>query len=159
MNEQAGLTFCWSRLFSARAWTFTHVEQVGVPGCNKTRWIMKDKTHSGFSDRLTAQAEARKAQLAKFKPKPMVQATELKTREQEKAEQREALRLARVEAKEAARQTELARQQALLDSKRSERKERKAAEKADQKARKSARYTTLDALASLQLSRREDAEV
>ena len=120
---------------------------------------MKDKTRSGFSDRLSAQAEARKAQLAKFTPKPMVQAQtdDFKTREQEKAEKREALRLARAEAKEAVRLAEIDRQAALLDAKRSERKDRKAAEKADQRARKSARYTTLDALASLQIGRREDA--
>ena len=65
---------------------------------------MKDKIKTGYSDRLAAAAEARKAQLAKFKPKPAVMATdttaEFKTREQIKAEEREAFRLARIKAKE-----------------------------------------------------------
>ena len=116
---------------------------------------MKDKIKTGFNDRLAAQAEARKAQLAKFKPKPAVVATEFKSREQEKAEEREAFRLARIAAKEAELAARAALEAEALEAKRSERKERKAAVKADQRARKSSRYTTLDALADLQLGNRE----
>ncbi len=120
---------------------------------------MKDKIKTGYSDRLAAAADARKAQLAKFKPKPAVTATattaEFKTREQIKAEEREAFRLARIKAKEDAALAVAEREAAALEAKRSERKERKAAVKADQRARKSSRYTTLDALADLHLGNRE----
>ena len=116
---------------------------------------MQDKIKSGFNDRLAAAAEARKAQLAKFKPKPAVIATEFRSREELKAEEREAFRLARQAAKEAAIADAAAREAAALEAKRSERKERKAAVKADQRARKSSRYTTLDALADLHLGNRE----
>jgi len=116
---------------------------------------MQDKIKTGFNDRLAAQAAARKAQLAKFKPKPAVTATEFRSRDEIKAEEREAFRKARQIAKEEAIAAAAASEAAVMEAKRSERKERKAAVKADQRARKSARYTTLDALADLQLGNRE----
>ncbi len=116
---------------------------------------MRDKIKTGFNDRLSAAAEARKATLAKFKPKPAVTATELKTRAELKAEEREAFRLARLQAKENAVKEKADMELAALESKRNERKERKAAEKADIRARKSARYATLDALADMHFGNRE----
>ncbi len=112
---------------------------------------MKDKIRSGFSDRLTAQADARKAMLAKFKPKPTVVATNFKSREEERAEEREARRLAREAEKEAARLAAIAAAEAALEARKSDRKERKANEKAEQRARKSSRYANLEALGELRL--------
>ncbi|MGA0602542.1 DUF6481 family protein [Caulobacter sp. KR2-114] len=100
-----------------------------------------------FSDRMKTSAEAKKALLAKFKPKPTVTDPMF--------EQREALRLAEVErvraeraaakaaAREAAEAAEAARLEALandeaaqLDLKRNERKERKAMVKAQARAKR-----------------------
>lgn len=111
---------------------------------------MRDRLKTGFSDRLEAQAEARKAMLEKFKPKPMVQAEVLVTREARKAAELEAVRKARADAKEAARlaaeEAKAAQQQAVvekelseLDKQRAERKERKAAAKAEARARREAK--------------------
>lgn len=106
--------------------------------------MRESKVMPGFSDRLAAQAEARKALLAKFKPKPTVQAVEaegaFETTAQKKARQLEEVRAQRAAEKEAAR---LAKEKAeedrriaiendeelMLQLKREERKARKAAEK------------------------------
>lgn len=105
---------------------------------------------TGFNDRLTAAAEAKKALLARFKPKPAVQAEVLVDREAEKAAKREQARLERLAAKEAkilaAAAAEEERLLAIendadlqLQMKRNDRKERKAAEKAAARAKKEAR--------------------
>ena len=66
---------------------------------------MQSKISPGFADRLSTQAEAKKALLAKFKPKAAVTAPEgALTRDQLRAQEREAARLARAEEK--ARQDE-----------------------------------------------------
>ncbi len=112
---------------------------------------MNSKVQPGFADRLTTQAEAKKALLSKFKPKAAVTAPEgAMTRDQVKAQEREAARKARAEAKAAAE--ELRRQQQMsraasaladvqnqLEAKRNERKERKAAAKEDARLRKQLR--------------------
>jgi len=109
---------------------------------------MQSKISPGFADRLSTQAEAKKALLAKFKPKTAVTAPEgALTRDQLKAQEREAARLARAEEK--ARQEEERRQQqtqraaaaladvqAALEAKRAERKDRKAAAKEEARLRK-----------------------
>jgi ribosome-binding ATPase YchF (GTP1/OBG family) len=111
---------------------------------------MKQATNPGFNDRLTAAAEAKKAMLARFKPKPTVVAENLvdraTRREQEleavraaRAEERERARVERAAAEEAERQAQLAREQASLDAKRSQRKERKQLEKMDAQSRRAAR--------------------
>ena len=43
---------------------------------------MKDPLKTGHAERQAAAAEAKKALLAKFKPKPMVQAENLESREE-----------------------------------------------------------------------------
>jgi hypothetical protein len=102
----------------------------------------------GFSDRLAAQAEARKALLEKFKPKPTVQAEgAFETREQKKARELEEVRAKRAAEKEAARvakeQAEEARriaiendEELMLQLKRDDRKARKAQAKADARAKR-----------------------
>ncbi|WP_337188331.1 DUF6481 family protein [Phenylobacterium sp.] len=111
--------------------------------------MRESKVLPGFSDRLAAQAEARKALLAKFKPKPAVQAAEgaFETTAQKKARELEEVRARRVAEKEAARlakeQAEEERRKAIendeelmLQLKREERKARKAAEKEAARAKR-----------------------
>src|SRR5271165_5265804 len=100
---------------------------------------MRDKLKVDFTDRLTAAAEAKKALVAKLKPKPTVTDPDFEKREAIRAAELEAVRQARAEAKEAARQKVIASQEAALEAKRAERKERKALTKAEQKARRDAK--------------------
>jgi hypothetical protein len=103
-----------------------------------------------FSDRLQDQAEARKALLEKFKPKPTVRPEAFETSAQKKVRELEEVRAKRAAEKEEARiraeEAEAARREAIandeslqLEMKRSERKERKAAAKADARARREAK--------------------
>ena len=116
---------------------------------------------TSFSDRQQAAAEARKAMLAKFKPKPAAADPNFVHREQRLAAEREVARVARELAKEevrkaaeakaeAKRQAEAAaaeeRRLALLNDadaqlalKREERKARKAEAKADARAKRDAK--------------------
>ncbi|MBS0410978.1 MAG: hypothetical protein JSR86_13760 [Proteobacteria bacterium] len=100
-----------------------------------------------FSDRMKTSAEAKKALLAKFKPKPTVQDPLFDQREAMRQAELERVRTERAEAKAAAQQAaeeaEAARREALandeaaqLDAKRAERKERKAMLKADARAKR-----------------------
>ncbi|PZQ63572.1 MAG: hypothetical protein DI570_08540 [Phenylobacterium zucineum] len=110
--------------------------------------MRESKVMPGFSDRLAAQAEARKALLEKFKPKPTVQAEgTFETREQKKARELEEVRAKRAAEKEAVR---VAKEQAeeerriaiendeelMLQLKRDDRKARKAAAKAEARAKR-----------------------
>jgi Family of unknown function (DUF6481) len=109
---------------------------------------MREMKIGGFAERLENQAEARKALLAKFKPKPMIAAEVLETRAQKKA--RELAEVRRVAEKEeahlaaeaAAHAAKLAYEndeQAQLDAKRNERKDRKSAAKAEARAKREAK--------------------
>jgi len=103
-----------------------------------------------FADRLSAQAEAKRALLAKLKPKPTVIASEPINRDAEREAKRESLRLERLAEKEkqrearalreaANREAQLAAEQAVLEAKRMQRKDRKANEKMDAQARRAER--------------------
>jgi len=103
-----------------------------------------------YNERLTAAAEARKALLEKFKPKPMVTAPEPIDREarleaqraairEQRAAEKEAARIARLAAEEEARQAALAAELAALEAKRAERKDRKSLMKMDAQQRRAAR--------------------
>ncbi len=111
---------------------------------------MREQKIGGFAERLTSQAEARKALLEKFKPKPTVQAPVLETRVERKARELEEVRAKRAQAKEDARlaaeaAAEAARlalennEQHQLELKRNERKDRKAAAKAEARAKREAK--------------------
>lgn len=111
---------------------------------------MRESKIGHFSERLEAQAEARKALLEKFKPKPTVQPEVFETRAQRKARELEEVRVKRAAEKEAARlraeEAEKARVEALandeeaqLAMKREERKARKAADKAAARAKREAK--------------------
>ena len=101
---------------------------------------MKDPLKTGFSDRITAAAEAKKAMLANLKPKPTIVAENFESREVIKARELDSVRQARSEAKEIARLAAVAAEEAALDAKRGERKERKALTKSEQKAKRDAKY-------------------
>ena len=113
---------------------------------------MKQLANPGFNDRLTAAADAKKAMLARFKPKPTVVAENLVDRTARREQELEAVRQARAEdkerqrteralAEEAARAARMADEQAMLEAKRSQRKERKQLEKIDSQSRRAARLS------------------
>ena len=100
---------------------------------------MREDKIGGFNERLASQAEARKALLEKFKPKPTVQAEVLETRAQRKAREVEEVRAKRAADKEAARLALANNEEAQLEMKRQERKDRKAAAKAEARAKREAK--------------------
>jgi hypothetical protein len=112
---------------------------------------MKHMDRAGFAERLKNSAEARKALLAGFTPKPTGTAAKTDERAALRAAALEQVRRERTEAKAAkkqavadaaaqAQQAEEASAAAELDLKRGERKERKALTKAEAKAKRDARY-------------------
>lgn len=111
---------------------------------------MRDSKIGGFAERLESQAEARKALLEKFKPKPMIQAEVFETTAQRKARElddvrakraadKEAARIRAIEAAEEAKLALLNNEEAQLELKRQERKDRKAAAKAEARAKREAK--------------------
>ncbi|MDR7231401.1 multidrug efflux pump subunit AcrA (membrane-fusion protein) [Caulobacter sp. BE264] len=110
---------------------------------------MSHLKNTGFADRISAQQEAKKAMLAKFKAKPTVQDPDFDKREELRAAELEAVRAARAEAKEKARLEALARQEELMAVKRAERKERKALEAAEMRVRKEEKAKERDELRAL----------
>jgi hypothetical protein len=112
---------------------------------------MRDLKQTGFTDRLTAQQDAKKALLARFKPKPAAPDPEFEKLQEKRAAEKEALRQQReLEKAEVRRQkadAEAARlaasheaQEAIEAEKRAARKERKQLSKEEQKAARDARY-------------------
>lgn len=116
---------------------------------------MKDLKQTSFSDRQTAAAEARKAMLAKFKPKPTVTApdgaVDRATQREAELEQvrlhrlleREIAREARAKADEAKRVAEEEAARLVQASKRETIKDRKARERAEALARRQAQFAAL----------------
>lgn len=101
---------------------------------------MRDPLKTGFNDRIAAAAEAKKAMLARMKPKPTVTDPNFVDRATRKAMELEAIRAQRAAEKEAAKAEQEAKRLAEiearaavaeteLEAKRRERKERKAAAK------------------------------
>jgi hypothetical protein len=112
---------------------------------------MNEMQRAGFSERLKTAAEARKALLANFRPKPTITATQPPDRAARRAAELEQVRRERLDAKAArtAAKAETAEAERLAaeaaaaseaDARRGERKERKALTKAEQKAKRDARY-------------------
>lgn len=115
---------------------------------------MKQPLNTNFNDRITNAQEAKKAMLAKFKPKPMVTAAEPVDREAlrqaelesvraERAAKKEEARLAREAAELLARQQQVDAELAAMMDKRNMRKERKAMEKASAQQKRAARFGQL----------------
>ena len=105
---------------------------------------------TNFADRQKTAAEAKKAMLAKFQPKPTVtdplfaeraalRAAELEKARQERADAKEAKRLAVIAAEEAARDALANDEQHQLGLKRQERKDRKLQAKAEARAKREAK--------------------
>jgi len=105
-----------------------------------TRRFMSQLKNTGFADRITAAAEAKKAMLAKMKVKPTVQDPNFEQRHAEREAELERVRAERAAVKEAARLEALAKEEAILAEKRANRKERKALSAAEQKAARDAKY-------------------
>ena len=101
---------------------------------------MKDPLKTGHAERLASAAEAKKALVAKLKPKPMVAAPVFESRVDIRERELEAVRLRRAEEKEAARIAAEEKLAAELEAKRGDRKERKALTKAEQKEKRDAKY-------------------
>jgi hypothetical protein len=101
---------------------------------------MKDPLKTGHAERLASAAEAKKALVAKLKPKPMVVAPVFESRDVIRERELEAVRLRRAEEKEAARIAAEEKAAAELEARRGDRKERKALTKAEQKAKRDAKY-------------------
>jgi hypothetical protein len=111
---------------------------------------MTELKKTGYADRLTQAADAKKALLAKMKSKAAVQDPNFDRRHEERERELEAIRAARAAEKEAKRQekiqaeeakalTAAEAEQAELEARRKERKERKAAEKEAARLRKEAK--------------------
>ena len=112
---------------------------------------MNETQRTSHTERLKTAADARKALLARFTPKPAVQSTDLVGRAARKAAELADVRRARAQAKadrlaataaaeQAVRDAEANSAAAQLEAKRGERKERKALTKAEAKAKRDARY-------------------
>jgi hypothetical protein len=111
---------------------------------------MQDLKRNGFQDRAAASAAAKQALLAKFKPKPTVQAADFEDRNVVREAELAAVRAARAETKAAKEAARVAAQEAAVQkvlqleadsdaAKRAERKERKAAIKEAARLKKEAK--------------------
>ena len=109
------------------------------------------KLRTNFADRQADAAEAKKALLAKFKPKPTVTAESPVDREAKRQAELEAVRATRAAERDAAKRTReeaaaIARkaaeeaEAAALAAKRDSRKERKAMERATAQAKRAERF-------------------
>ena len=112
---------------------------------------MRDLKQTGFSDRISTQQEAKKALLAKFKPKAAAPDPEFDKLAEKRAAEKEALRLQheavkaeerriKAERDEARRAAERETEEAMEAEKRANRKERKQLTKEEQKAARDAKY-------------------
>lgn len=101
---------------------------------------MKDPLKTGHAERLASAAEAKKALVAKLKPKPTVVAEAFESREDIRERELDAVRQKRAEDKELARIAAEEKAAAELEAKRGDRKERKALTKAEQKEKRDAKY-------------------
>jgi hypothetical protein len=118
---------------------------------DQTNARMRDLKQTGFTDRLTAQQEAKKALLARFKPKAAAPDPEFEKLAAKRAAEKEAIRqqhelakaeLRREKAEKEAAKLEAQRQaeEAVEAERRAARKERKQLTKEEQKAARDARY-------------------
>jgi hypothetical protein len=119
---------------------------------------MTELHNTGFADRLKTAADAKKALLAKFRPRPTItdpqfaerpamRAAVLHRVRKDRAENKAAARQAVADREAAVLQTQADAAQAALIAKRGERKERKALTNAEAKAKRDARYAARKARA------------
>jgi hypothetical protein len=109
--------------------------------------LQNTKKKSDLDERLGRSQDAKKALLAKFKPRPHAPDPAFETRKSQRDTELEQVRQARLDAKEAQRLAKLAEEEAALQQEqlkeedevgqlRSERKARKAALKAEARAKR-----------------------
>jgi hypothetical protein len=98
------------------------------------------KLNTGFNDRLEAAAEAKKAKLAKFKPKPTAIDPDFEKRHAEREAELEAVRAARAAERQAKKDAAAAAEQRRMDAEAKTREEADAARKAAQRAELMAMY-------------------
>ena len=101
---------------------------------------MRDLKQTAFTDRIATQQEAKKALLARFKPKAAAPDPEFDKLAAKRAAEKEALRQQHELVKAEQRRERAEKEAVRLAAKRGARKERKAVSKADQKAARDARY-------------------
>ena len=112
---------------------------------------MRDLKQTGFNDRISTQQEAKKALLAKFKPKAAAPDPEFDKLAEKRAAEKEAVRLQHEAAKAEERRLKAERdaerlaaeresEEAVEAEKRANRKERKQLTKEEQKAARDAKY-------------------
>ena len=112
---------------------------------------MRDLKQTGFNDRISTQQEAKKALLAKFKPKAAAPDPEFDKLAEKRAAEKEALRLQHEAVKAEERRLKADRdaerlaaeresEEAIEAEKRANRKERKQLTKEEQKAARDAKY-------------------
>jgi hypothetical protein len=122
----------------------------GLPRCEARPFPEKKPIilkNTGFADRQSTAAAARKAQLEKFAPKATVADPAFVSRNERRAAGLEAVRKARAEARAAAAALVAKAEHEALEAKRLERKERKSAQKMDANARRQERRDSLQAYA------------
>ncbi len=95
---------------------------------------------AGFNDRLTAAAEAKKAQLAKFKPRPAAVDPDFERRHAEREAELEAVRAARAAERQAKKDAAAAAEQQRIQAQAKLREEADLARKAAQRAELMAMY-------------------
>ncbi len=98
------------------------------------------KLKTSFGDRLENAAEAKKAMLAKFKPKPTVTDPNFEQRELEREAEREAIRAGRAAEKQAKKDALAHAEQARLDAEAKVREEADSQRKTSQRAELMALY-------------------
>ncbi len=106
---------------------------------------MKDTLKTGHADRQKTAAEAKKAMLEKFKPKPTVQPEVFVDSATKKAEERQVVRRARAEDKEEQRLAQVEVERLSEEARKAQRKERKVLTKNEQKAKREARLAARQA--------------
>jgi hypothetical protein len=117
---------------------------------------MTELQKTGFAERLKTASDAKKALLAKFKPKPAVtdplfeerdaiRKAELVRVREERTAAKAAVKQAQADAEAAVRQSAADLEADELTAKRGERKERKALTKAEAKTKRDARYAARQA--------------
>ncbi len=96
--------------------------------------------NTGFNDRLTAAAEAKKARLAKFTPKPAAPDPEFENRHAEREAELAAIRAARAAERQAKKDAAAAAERQRLEAEAKAREDAEASRKAAARAELMAMY-------------------
>ncbi len=117
--------------------------------------LQNTKKKSDLDERLGRSQEAKKALLAKFKPRPHVADPDFEARKGQREAELEQVRQARLDAKEAQRLAKIAEEEAALQRAQLSEEDAVAAQRADRKARKAAAKSEARAKRELQQELRQ----